>query len=140
MPHLNPYLTFGGNCREAMDFYKQALGAELTLQTVGESPAKDHMPAETHDHIMHSTLEKDGAVLLMASDMMGADDVRPGNTVNLCLSFTSEDEVTAAFKNLSEGGKVGHELKEEFWGDTYGDLVDKFGQRWMFNYSKNQKA
>jgi PhnB protein len=70
MTNISVYLTFDGNCKEAMNFYKEAMGAELTMQTVGESPMADKMPAEKHDKIMHSSLLKDGTLLLMASDMM----------------------------------------------------------------------
>ncbi len=138
MPQLHPYLAFDGNCREAMEFYQQALGAELTLQKVGETPAKDGMPPETHDSVMHSSLEKNGQVLVMASDMMSEETAKHGNDVSLCYSGETEEETRAAFKNLSEGGKVTSELKLEFWGDLYGDLYDKYGFRWMFNYGKSQ--
>ena len=53
MAQLNPYLTFNGNCRQAMEFYKACLGGELSLTTVGDSPMKDQMPAEAQNAVMH---------------------------------------------------------------------------------------
>ena len=138
MATISPYLAFAGNCKEAMEFYKAALGAELNLQKVGDTPAKNNMPPETHDHVMHSSLEKNGTVLLMASDMMSEEAAKPGNMVTICYMGESEEETRSAFKKISEGGKVTHELKLEFWGDMYGDLFDKYGFRWMFNYGKSQ--
>lgn len=139
MTTINAYLIFDGNCKEAMNFYKEALGGELVLQTVGGTPAAEHMPKEKHNSIMHSSLTKDGTVLLMASDMIMEDKIVRGNTVNLCVSAAAEEEAKIMFEKLSEGGVVSHPLKEEFWGALYGDFNDKFGMRWMFNVDKNNK-
>ena len=129
MKQINAYLHFDGNCREAMTFYKECLGGELTLNTVGESPMAAQM-SDMKDMIMHSVLTKDGLVL-MASDMMGPEGVTKGNTVSLCVIGANAEELTPIFSKLSEGGTVTHELKTEFFG-TYGDLTDKFGIDWMF--------
>ena len=129
MAQLNPYLTFNGNCREAMEFYKACLGGELSIMTVGESPMASQMP-DKKDNVMHSILKKDGMVL-MASDMIMAGELTRGNTITLCINGGSAEELKTFFTKLSEGGTVGHELKEEFFG-TYGDLIDKFGINWMF--------
>ena len=67
MGQLNTYLTFNGNCREAMNFYKTCLGGELSLQTIGESPMAEKMPAKMKDCILHSTLAND-AMVIMATD------------------------------------------------------------------------
>lgn len=138
MPQLIPYLTFGGNCRDAMTFYKQALGGDLVVQTVGESPMAKQMPPEAHKNVMHSTLTN-GAMNLYASDQMGAEAVNQGNTVTLLINCTSEAEINALFSKLSVGGKVTHPLKEEFWGSVYGDFQDRFGVRWMMNWDKPKK-
>jgi len=129
MKQINAYLHFNGNCREAMTFYKECLGGELTLTTVGESPMTAQMP-EMKDMIMHSVLKKDGLVL-MASDTMEPEGATKGNTISLCLIGANAEELKPIFSKLSKGGKVTHELKEEFFG-TYGDLTDKFGIDWMF--------
>lgn len=138
MSYLSPYLIFSGNCKEAMEFYKQALGAELELQIVGESPMASNSPAEAQNQVMHSKLSKNGNTLFMASDMMMNGTVTQGNNVNLCYIGDLED-IKTAFVNLSTGGNVTHELKEEFFG-TYGDLVDKYGIRWMFQSDSKAQA
>jgi PhnB protein len=132
MAKLNPYLHFNGNCQEAMKFYKGCLGAELKMQTVGESPMAGQMPKEAHKNVLHAVLEKDG-FLLMASDMMEPGATVQGNTVTLCVVCNSKQEIESLFSKLSAGGKVGHLLKEEFFG-TFGDLTDKFGFNWMFQF------
>ena len=135
MKQINAYLHFAGKCREAMEFYKECLGADLTMQTVGESPMAAQMP-DAKNNIMHATLNKGDKVLLMASDMMEADEANPGNIVSLSVDTESEEETKTIFSKLAEGGKIGHALKEEFWGGIYGDLTDKFGINWMFNFQK----
>jgi len=72
----------------------------------------------------------------MASDMMGPEGSIKGNTITLCLICSSEEEIKTLFSNLSSGGENGHPLKEEFFG-TIGDLTDKFGMNWMFQFGKN---
>ena len=138
MTQLNAYLHFNGNCREAMTFYKECLGGELKLQTVGESPMASQMPAAQHKNILHATLTNKG-IALMGSDMVGPGGVTHGNAISLTVVCSSKTEIETFFAKLSAGGKVMHALKEEFFG-TYGDLTDKYGISWMFNFDKNQKT
>ncbi len=133
---INAYLTFKGNCKEAMTFYQECIGGSLTLMTVGESPMADKLPPETHDHIMHAALMREGTLMLMASDSMG-QQITPGNSVSLSLNCTSEDEINTFFEKLSAGGTVTHPLQKEFWGALFGHFTDKFGMNWMLNYELN---
>jgi len=138
MPQINAYLAFGGNCREAMNFYKQCLGGDLNIQTVGETPMAKQMPPETHKNVMHAALTN-GPLNLFGSDQMSPDAVIQGNTITLMINCTSEAEINNLYSRLSAGGKIGHALKEEFWGSIYGDFTDKFGIRWMMNWDKPKK-
>lgn len=136
---INPYLTFNGNCREAMTFYKECIGAELMMQTIEQSPMAKDMP-NMKDKIMHACLSKDKEVLLLASDFFMGESLVNGNTVSLTLNFINEEELSSVFKKLAEGGKVTMELSETFWAKRYGELVDKFGIKWLFNCSKEMSA
>jgi len=126
---LDVYLSFAGNCEQAMKFYKECLGGELTIQKVGDSPMASQMPGQK-DKIMHSVL-KSGDMTIMASDMMDSQEAHAGNMTTLCINGGTVDDIRKCFTKLSAGGKITHALKEEFFG-TYGDLTDKFGIRWMF--------
>lgn len=139
MTQINGYLHFNGNCRQAMTFYRDCLGGELSLQTIAESPLANQMPAGMQQQILHATLTKSGSVLLMASDMAGAGRVA-GNAVSLIINCSSETEINAFFAGLAAGGTVTDPLSEKFWGDTFGALTDKFGINWLLNYGKNSKA
>ena len=129
---INGYLTFNGNCREAMSFYKNCLGGDLTFQTIGESPLSEKMNSKMKDAILHATLKKGGFVL-MASDMVGEKGLKKGNSVSLVLTCNSEEETQKMYKKLSKDGEQLHPLERTFWGALFGDLVDKFGNHWLIN-------
>ena len=136
MAQLNPYLNFDNNCREAMNFYKDCLGGELTLQTVGEMPAMAaQMPPQMKDNILHSTLTS-GDIVIMASDLNREKQIE-GNTVHLCVNCTSENELNSFFLKLSTGGKITEPLADMPWGGMYGSLTDQYGKHWVFNFQKS---
>jgi PhnB protein len=136
METINAYLTFNGKCREAMTFYKECLGGDLQLQTIGESPMANKMPPQMKEQILHATLTK-GGLILMASDMVSEEGLTKGNTVSLALICSSEEEIQNCYKKLSTGGKANHPLENTFWGATFGDLTDKYGNHWILNFTKN---
>lgn len=135
---VNPYLTLNGNCREAMEFYKTALDAELMMQTVAESPMCKDMPADQQDKIMHASLSKEGTVLFMASDALMPGEFVKGTDFNLSLNCSSEEEIRTAFGKLSDGGTVIQPLQESFWGSTFAMIKDPFGYNWMLNFDKSR--
>jgi PhnB protein len=130
--NVHPYLTFSGNCREAMTFYQRCLGGKLHFQTVGESPLSDKMPPEMKDCILHASLIK-GPLRLLASDMVGETGLVSGNAVSLSLTCTSETELRTCFARLAEGGCINCPLQITFWGTLFGTLTDKYGHNWLLN-------
>lgn len=136
MISINSYLTFNGNCREAMMFYKECLGGELTFQTIGESPMSSKMPAKMKDSILHSTLINEG-VVIMATDCVREAGLIKGNAISLCLHCSSEEEIKYRYEKLSSDGKANHPLEDTFWGAVFGDLTDKFGNNWVLNFTRN---
>jgi PhnB protein len=139
MKRINSYLTFSGNCRDAMSFYKECLGGELTLQTIGDSPLADKMPEQMKDCILHSTLTRDTLVLL-GSDMVPQTGLVKGNSVSLSLDCSSEEDIRTCYEKLSSGGTTDYPLEETFWGALFGGLTDKFGNHWLLNYDRQQGA
>jgi PhnB protein len=141
MTQINPHIHFNRTCKEAMTFYKECLGGELVMQTVGETPMKGQMPGGTGDDnkIMHASLKKGDMILLMASDMMDPSTFIVGDNITLSLNCSSEDDLRTFFTKLSAGGKVVREVQQEFWGALFGMCTDKFGIDWMLNYNKPKK-
>jgi len=143
LPHtrttLSPYLHFTGQCREAMTFYKDCLGGDLTLLPVKGSAMEDHCPPDIHHHILHASLVKD-ELILFATDMSGSNGVHPGNSVSLSLNCGSEEEIDIYFSKLAAGAKVTEGLRQQFWGARFGALIDKYGVGWMLNFSRDEQA
>lgn len=135
MSTINSYLTFNGNCREAMIFYKNCLGGKLTLQTIGNSPLAAKMPPQMKESIVHATLSK-GDLVLMASDMVGEKGLLKGNAVSLMMNCKTEKEIKKYYTKLSAGGHATHPLQISFWGALFGELTDKFGNQWLLHFDK----
>ena len=136
MRHIQPYLTFNGNCREAMTFYRDCLGGELFFQTIGESPMADQLPPEARAFILHATLTS-GPVTILASDMVSDSGLEVGNSVSLMIDCSSEEEIRRLYYLLSEGGEATHPLENSFWGALFGDLTDKYGNHWLLHFDQN---
>jgi PhnB protein len=130
MAQLNPYLLFTGKCREAMTFYQECLGGELSIMTFGESPMADQVPAEHRDNVLHAMLAAEG-ITLMAADLMPGVTAPEGGRVTLCLNSRDKHEIRAYFDKLSAGGNVTMPLDEAFFG-LFGEMTDRFGMNWMF--------
>lgn len=133
MTRINPYIRFNGKCREAMEFYKQCLGGDLTMTKVGETPMAKQMPPEMQEKVMHASLTN-GKFVLLGSDMVGPEGLVKGNSHVLQLECDSETELRSIYSNLSAGdGKVLYPPSPSFWGTLYSQLIDKFGNSWMLN-------
>jgi PhnB protein len=126
---LNPYISFGDNAREAMTFYQQALGGELTISTFGEYGAE----GDGADGVMHSMLETEDGLTLMASDTPPGMTRRSGNNITISLSGDDGDVLRQRFAALAEGGSVEMPLEKQVWGDEFGQLTDRFGIGWLVN-------
>lgn len=130
---VNPYLAFKGNCKEAMEFYKSALGGELELMDFSGAPMD--VPEDYKSKIMHSKLEF-GEAIIMASDTMPGTEINFGDNVSVAIAAESEEIGQKYFNNLSTDGKVLMPFADAFWGSKFGMLEDKFGVRWMVDCSK----
>lgn len=133
MTRIHSYLTFNGNCREAMSFYQHCLGGELVFQSIGDSPLSDKMPDEMKKNIVHSSLVHEG-IVIMGTDMVWEKGLIKGNSVSLMLDCSSEEETRNYYSKLSEGGNATHPLHVSFWGALFGDLTDKFGNQWLLHF------
>jgi PhnB protein len=130
---LNPYISFKDNTREAMEFYKTVFGGKLDISTFKELHGSQD-PSED-DLVMHSMLETDGDLTLMASDTPVRMEYKPGTNFSVSLSGDNEAELRGYFEKLAEGGTVTMPLEKAVWGDSFGMCNDKFGISWLVNIS-----
>ncbi|NYE03953.1 PhnB protein [Bacillus niacini] len=132
---ITPYLSFDGNAKQALEFYKEVLGAEVTgVQTFGE--ADYPTPPEANDRVMHAQLKK-GNISLMFSDTFPGQSTVVGNNITLTLEPESEEEIQHLFDALRKNGKPLNELEDTFWGAKYARVQDQFGIIWELNYQKS---
>lgn len=127
MKKLTPYLFFAGNCREAISFYKQVFGGKLEIMSYGDggSPCPDAMKGQ----IMHACLSS-GDFMLFASDSPKGE-VTVGTNVQITVDCEKPAELDATFQSLAEGGHRLAEPRDEFWGQRFAVLKDRFGVQWM---------
>jgi PhnB protein len=139
LARISLYLTFNGNCREAMNFYRDCFGGSLIFQTLGESPLSEKMPRKMRDSILHSTL-LNGILVVKGSDLVQDSGLIRGNAISLSLECSSEKEITQYYEKLSVGGQVTHPLEKTFWGALFGTLTDRYGIHWLLNYHKENRS
>ena len=137
---LYTYLHFPGNCREAFEFYRSVFGGEFEIfVTFGEGPPEMNVPDSEKDGVMHVSY-RFGGELLMGSDVPTwfGMTVNQGNNMSLSYMPSSREETDRIFGKLSEGGNVTMPLADQFWGDYFGSVTDRFGVNWMVNYGEQQ--
>ena len=130
---LNPYISYPGSAREAMEFYESVFGGTLTLSTFGEFSAQGTPDA---DKIMHGMLEADNGFTLMGADAPPGTEYTSGNNMAVSLSGDDAAELHGYWDKLSAGGTVSVPLEKQVWGDEFGMCVDQFGVAWMVNIAQ----
>jgi PhnB protein len=129
---ITSYLTFEGNCREAMTFYQECFGGKLFFQTVGESPLGNKLPDDMKQYILNATLIN-GKLNIVGSDMVPENGLLKGNSVSLLLCCESATEASEYFIKLSIDGRATNPLGHTFWGSLLGEVVDKYGNNWLLS-------
>ena len=140
MAKLNPYLNFDGKTEEAFNFYKSVFGGEFQgeVSRLKDVPGME-IPEEAKERVIHVALPI-GNDVLMGSDIMPGQPFVLGNNNYISVFPDSREEADRLFDALSEGAEVEMPMADQFWGDYYGSLKDKFGVCWMINYhTQNQQ-
>ena len=142
MAQVSTYLNFERSTEEAFVFYKSVFGTEFQGEIVRFSavPPQEGQPGirdEDKNLVMHVSLPILGGHVLMGTDApesMGFT-LNQGNNVYICLDPDTRAEADKLFAALSAGGEVEMAMEEMFWGDYFGSLIDRYGVRWMVNYT-----
>jgi PhnB protein len=127
---VEPYLDFEGRCEEALEFYKKAVGAEVTMMMrFGEAPDKSMISPGSEKKVMHAAMK------IGESQVMASDGWNKGKAsfegVSLALTAKDDAEAKRFFDALSKGGEVKMPLTKTFFASSFGMLADKFGVSWM---------
>ncbi len=151
MPQLSAYLTFNGDCAEAMHFYAQVLGGKLeamikygdaqgfatphvdgTTGVATSGAGLAELTPEDAARVMHARLVLDEQ-LLMASDANRWHPYQGKVGVSLSLMYPTMSDAHRVFDTLAEGGSVIMPLQKTFWAETYGMLMDRYETTWMIS-------
>lgn len=135
---VNPYLNFDGQAEEAFKFYRSVFGGEfIANMKMTEAPGGENLPKDEQQRTLHISLPLGKNTVLMASDIMPSygQTLNKGNNVYVSIHPATRDEADRIFKALSEGGKVEMPMEDQFWGDYFGSLIDKFDVHWMVNHN-----
>lgn len=132
---LHTYLNYGGNCREAFQFYQQHLGGKITvMMTHAEMPDQPGVAPEWKNAILHARITI-GGTELMGSDVP-PERFEPMRSVYLSLSVDSTSEAERIYGLLSDGGQVFMPMQETFFAFRFGMLRDRFGTSWMILHER----
>lgn len=130
---MSTYLSFNGDCAQAMHLYADVLGGHVdVMMTFDQSPAKEHVPAEWQEKIMHSQLSV-GKWTLMGTDAP-PDMYNKPQGLNVQMDVDSIENAERIFARLAEKGTVVMPMEQTFWAERFGALVDRFGIPWMINF------
>ena len=139
MATLNPYLNFNGNTEEAFNFYKSVFGGEFIggISRYKDTPEGAKMSTDDGNKVMHIALPIGNGNILMATDALESmgQTVIAGNNFYLSIETDSKEEADKIFTKLSVEGKVEMTLQDTFWGSYFGMFTDKFGVKWMINFT-----
>lgn len=137
---VHPYLNYDGKTEEAFRFYEKALGGKLgDIHRFGGMPQHEGftLTPEQQNGVMHVALELPDGQMIMASDTLpGMGPARvAGNNISISVHPDSKPDADRMFNALAEGGTITMPIADQFWGDYFGSLTDRFGVNWMVNYT-----
>ena len=142
---IHSYLNFADKTEDAFRFYEKVLGGKLTeIHRFGSIPQDGSFeltPAQKN-LVMHVGLELPGGQMIMGSDMLpGMGPARvEGNNFSISVHPGTRQEADRIFSALAEGGTITMPIADQFWGDYFGSLTDRFGINWMVNFSARASA
>ena len=129
---LNPYLSFNGNAREAMEFYQSVFGGDLDVSTFADAGGMG-VPEDEQSKVMHSQLEVPDVLTLMGSDAPSHMGYQAPAGTSISLSGDDDATLRGWWDGLSADGTIGVPLEVAPWGDAFGMFTDKYGVDWMVN-------
>ena len=129
MAKISAYLTFAGNCADAMAYYNTVFNGEIKIQTVKGSPMETHFPQDVQENVLHASVST-AQLEILGSDMVRSDGLTHGNSLILALICDNDEEQEALFSRLAEGGTINYPL-HSFYEGRIGGVTDKFGVTWL---------
>lgn len=143
MPTINPYLNFQGNTEEAFKYYQSVFGGEFIggITRFSDTSEGNELPENERDKVMHIALPIGDGNMIMGTDALESmnQTVQQGNNFYISIQADSREQTDTFFNRLSDGGEVELDMHDAFWGDYFGMFKDKFGIKWMVNFSEDRE-
>lgn len=128
---IQAYLSFTGQCQEALDFYQSIFGGEIINRQTYDNEEMD-IPEHYRNKLQHAELKGDG-FHIMAYDVSPDSAITKGTNIQMSIDLENEEKGKTFFRALAEGGKVLTEFQKTNWGAHYGRVTDPYGINWMIN-------
>ena len=133
---LYTYLNYGGNCRQAFEFYVQHLGAKIiAMTTYADLPEPGDVPPDWRNAVVHARIAIGGTVVMGAD--VPPDRFQPMRSAYLSLLVDSIAEAERVYALLADGGEIFMPMEETFFAHRFAMIGDRFGTKWML---LNEKA
>ena len=128
---ISPYISFSGNCEEAVSFYEKAFNVKAEIMRYKDAPKDNEYQVQesTENLIMHAQFELAGEIIMLC-DTPPEYPIKNGNNIAIMAEFDNVETAKNVFEALKEGGEVSMEMQETFWSKCFGSLTDKFGIIW----------
>ena len=127
---LLTYLNYGGNCREAFEFYEQRLDGRIIMMTIhGAAPNAGDVPEGLRNKVLHARLEL-GGTQIFGTDV-APDQFQPMRSAYLTLMLDSVDDAERIYAILGEEGQIFMPMAQTFFAKRFAMLRDRFGTSWM---------
>ncbi|MCF0070225.1 VOC family protein [Dyadobacter sp. CY261] len=129
---IYPFLTFNGNCSEAMHFYQSCFGGQLHFTYLGDTPDGKQFPREIRRLVLHASLVSEH-VRLFASDLGGDEGGAIGSAISLWISITAPEQLKSVFTRLAQKGEVTAPLSPDILKGQWATLTDRYAVQWIFS-------
>jgi PhnB protein len=130
---INPFLHFNGNCKEAIEYYKEIFNGNIELMMLAKGKLAEEFSSE--NSVLHSVLTFYNGMIIMSADTRIGLDATFGNNNFIVINFESEEEIDRVYSLFAKDAmKIREELHKVFWNAKYAEFVDKFGVCWMFKF------
>ena len=133
---VTPHLNFRGSAREALEFYRDAFGGELTIISYADMGNTD---PQTADHVVWGQVSAPDGFRVMAYDVPAGRPWSPGEAP-FFVSVRGDDveEVRGYWDALVDGATVVAPLASSGWAPLYGMLTDRFGVTWVLDVAASR--
>ena len=131
-----PYVSFNGNCEEAIQFYHSVLGGKLEILRFKDLPDEEGIPIseDWKEKVMHSSLALEEGNYLYFGDAWEDSSLELGTNYTIHLQVDTEEDAYIFVEKLSDGGEITMPVEKTFWGSVYGSFIDKFGICWGIEF------